>query len=50
MAKNWTQIEIKFRISMDLDLSIFTFNNSLSTKLTIKWNMWRKIENLIGFF
>ena len=33
VAKNWTSIEIQFRIQLDLD---FAFNNSLGTKLKIK--------------
>ena len=36
MAKNWTSIEIKFRIELNLDSSIFTLNNSFDTKLKIK--------------
>ena len=47
MAENWTPIEIQVRIKLDLDSLIFTLNNSLDTKLKIKWNMWRKIDNSI---
>ena len=36
MAKNWTSIEIKFRIELNLDSSIFTLNNSFDIKLKIK--------------
>ena len=36
MGKNWTSIEIKFRIELNLDSSIFTLNNSFDTKLKIK--------------
>ena len=30
-----------------IDSSVFLPKNELATKLKIKWNMWRKIENLI---
>ena len=36
MAKNWTSIEIKFRIELNLDSLIFTLNNSFDKKLKIK--------------
>ena len=35
-VENWTQIEIQFRISLYLDFSNFTLNNSLGTKFKIK--------------
>ena len=34
---------------LDLNSKIFTLNNSLSTKLYIKWDTWCKNENLIEF-
>jgi len=30
-----------------MDFLIFTLNNSLGTKLKIKWDTWSKIENPI---
>ena len=45
VVKNWTPIEIQFRIH--LDCSIFTLNNLLGTKFKINWDTWRKIENPI---
>ena len=47
MKKNWTLIEILFRIQLDLDFSIYTLNNSFGTKLKIIRDMWYKIENSI---
>ena len=34
---------------LDLNSKIFTLNNSLSTKLYIKWDTWCENENLIEF-
>ena len=38
MVENWTPIKIKFRTKLDLDSSISTLNNSLGTKLKIKFD------------
>ena len=47
MVKNWTLIEIKFRILFDLDSLISILNNSLGTKLQIIWDTWHKTKNPI---
>ena len=46
----WWKSKLQLKSNLEFNwiwTSIFTFNNSFGTKLKIKWDTWRKIENLI---
>ena len=46
----WWKSKLQLKSNLEFNwiwTLIFTFNNSFGTKLKIKWDTWRKIENLI---